>query len=102
MTAECTNNKVFDLTGIAELPIEEAWEELVKTAKEAVGTRDLDDFRDVCSPSPPRQVGGCLEDWHRFPHPSMHQSHECTTADLSYVGSQGVQEGCWRSHVRRA
>ncbi|KAL8662652.1 MAG: hypothetical protein Q9202_004517 [Teloschistes flavicans] len=47
MTAECTNNKVFDLTGIAELPIEEAWEELVKTAKEAVETRDLDDFRDA-------------------------------------------------------
>ncbi|KAL8904130.1 MAG: hypothetical protein Q9207_003481 [Kuettlingeria erythrocarpa] len=47
ITSECTKNKVFDLDQIADLPIEEAWENVVKTAKEAVETRDLDEFRDA-------------------------------------------------------
>ncbi|KAL8649289.1 MAG: hypothetical protein Q9210_004492 [Variospora velana] len=50
ITSECTNNKVFDLESITTLPVEEAWANVVRTAKEAVETRDLDDFRDVCSP----------------------------------------------------
>ncbi|KAL8689282.1 MAG: hypothetical protein Q9218_005014 [Villophora microphyllina] len=45
MTSECKNNKVFDVDDVATLPAEEAWDEVVKTAKEAVETRDLDDFR---------------------------------------------------------
>lgn len=53
ITSECAKNKVFDLDKIADLPIEEAWENVVKTAKEAVESRDLDDFREVCChPSP--------------------------------------------------
>ncbi|KAL9584399.1 MAG: hypothetical protein Q9203_004675 [Teloschistes exilis] len=47
VTSECTNNKVFDLADVAELPVEEAWDELVKSAKEAVESRDLDDFRNA-------------------------------------------------------
>ncbi|KAI4106409.1 MAG: hypothetical protein L6R37_002207 [Teloschistes peruensis] len=47
VTSECTNNKVFDLVDVAELPVEEAWDELVKSAKEAVESRDLDDFRNA-------------------------------------------------------
>ncbi|KAL8926999.1 MAG: hypothetical protein Q9208_002544 [Pyrenodesmia sp. 3 TL-2023] len=47
ITSECTKNKVFDLDKIADLPIEEAWENVVKTAKEAVESRDLDDFREA-------------------------------------------------------
>ncbi|KAI4144771.1 MAG: hypothetical protein LQ341_002573 [Variospora aurantia] len=37
---------------ITTLPVEEAWANVVRTAKEAVETRDLDDFRDVRSPQP--------------------------------------------------
>ncbi|KAL8704445.1 MAG: hypothetical protein Q9201_002403 [Fulgogasparrea decipioides] len=47
ITSECKNNKVFDTDNVATLPAEEAWEEVVKTAKEAVETRDLDDFRNA-------------------------------------------------------
>ncbi|KAL8752473.1 MAG: hypothetical protein Q9184_005722 [Pyrenodesmia sp. 2 TL-2023] len=47
ITSECTKNKVFDLDKIADLPIEEAWENVVKTAKEAVESRDLDEFREA-------------------------------------------------------
>lgn len=50
ITSKCTNNKVFDLDEITTLPIEEAWANVVKTAKEAVETRDLDEFRDVRGP----------------------------------------------------
>ncbi|KAL9004054.1 MAG: hypothetical protein Q9188_003119 [Gyalolechia gomerana] len=46
LTAECTNNKVFDHDNVATLPVEEAWADVVKTAKEAIENRDLDDFRD--------------------------------------------------------
>lgn len=49
MTAECKDNMAFNLDDVATLPIEEAWDQLVKTAKEAVETRDLDDFRTVRS-----------------------------------------------------
>ncbi|KAL9580602.1 MAG: hypothetical protein Q9212_004397 [Teloschistes hypoglaucus] len=45
VTSECSNNMVFDPEEVAELPVEEAWKELVKTAKEAAENRDLDDFR---------------------------------------------------------
>ncbi|KAL8720293.1 MAG: hypothetical protein Q9225_002831 [Loekoesia sp. 1 TL-2023] len=47
ITSECTNNKVFDYDNVETLPAEEAWANVVKTAKEAVETRDLDDFRDA-------------------------------------------------------
>ncbi|KAL8734084.1 MAG: hypothetical protein Q9181_003329 [Wetmoreana brouardii] len=47
ITSECKNNKVFDNDNVATLPPEEAWEEVVKTAKEAVETRDLDEFRNA-------------------------------------------------------
>lgn len=51
MTAECTNNKVFNTNDIETLPVEEAWQNVIKTAKQAVEDRDLDDFRDVSTPS---------------------------------------------------
>ncbi|KAI4179057.1 MAG: hypothetical protein L6R41_008065 [Letrouitia leprolyta] len=47
MTAECTNNKVFNTNDIETLPVEEAWQNVIKTAKQAVEDRDLDDFRDA-------------------------------------------------------
>lgn len=73
MTSECTNNKVFDLVDVAELPVEEAWDELVKSAKEAVESRDLDDFRNVRVSTLPQFLRGYLEDRHRSLFPSMHQ-----------------------------
>lgn len=36
---------VYD--NVATMPVEEAWENVVNTAKEAVESRDLDDFREV-------------------------------------------------------
>ncbi|KAI4130495.1 MAG: hypothetical protein LQ338_001726 [Usnochroma carphineum] len=47
LTSECTNNKAFDYDNVATLPIEEAWTNVVNTAKEAIETRDLDDFREA-------------------------------------------------------
>ncbi|KAL8992654.1 MAG: hypothetical protein Q9169_006935 [Polycauliona sp. 2 TL-2023] len=48
MLSECTNNKVFEhLATVAVMSEEDAWNEVVRTAKEAVETRDLDDFRDA-------------------------------------------------------
>lgn len=50
MISECTNNKVFDIDNVAVVPVHVAWEALVKTAREAIENRDLDDFRDVRVP----------------------------------------------------
>lgn len=52
MLSECTNNKVFDhLAKVATMSEEDAWNNVVRTAKEAVETRELDDFREVCHDS---------------------------------------------------
>lgn len=40
---DCTNNRVFDLSNIAEATVEVAWENLVKADAE----KDLDDVRAV-------------------------------------------------------
>ncbi|KAI4264349.1 MAG: hypothetical protein L6R42_000534 [Xanthoria sp. 1 TBL-2021] len=48
MLSECTNNKVFDhLAKVATMSEEDAWNNVVRTAKEAVETRELDDFREA-------------------------------------------------------
>ncbi|KAL8833138.1 MAG: hypothetical protein Q9170_004470 [Blastenia crenularia] len=47
ITSECTKNKVFDYDKVDDLPVEEAWANVLTTAKEAVQSRDLDDFRDA-------------------------------------------------------
>ncbi|KAI4092483.1 MAG: hypothetical protein LQ339_007922 [Xanthoria mediterranea] len=45
--SECTNKKVFDfLANLPTLSEEDAWNNVIRTAKEAVGTRELDDFRE--------------------------------------------------------
>ena len=51
MLSECTNKKVFDfLANVPDMSEDEAWNNVVRTAKEATETRDLDDFRDVRRP----------------------------------------------------
>ncbi|KAL8780276.1 MAG: hypothetical protein Q9213_006552 [Squamulea squamosa] len=46
--SECTNNMVFDyLANVAVMSEEDAWNHVVSSAKEAVETRDLDEFRDA-------------------------------------------------------
>ncbi|KAL8671331.1 MAG: hypothetical protein Q9168_004168 [Polycauliona sp. 1 TL-2023] len=51
MLSECTNNKVFEhLEKVAVMSEEDAWNGVVRTAKEAVDTRDLDEFREVYDP----------------------------------------------------
>ncbi|KAL8657231.1 MAG: hypothetical protein Q9226_002126 [Calogaya cf. arnoldii] len=48
MLSECTNNKVFDhLANVATMSEEDAWNNVVRTAKEAVETRELDEFREA-------------------------------------------------------
>ena len=42
-TAECTANRVFDTSGVADMSAEDAWDALQKADEE----RDLDDFREV-------------------------------------------------------
>ncbi|CAO1603130.1 hypothetical protein XANCAGTX0491_006723 [Xanthoria calcicola] len=45
--SECTNKKVFDfLDNVPTLSEGDAWNNVIRTAKEAVGTRELDDFRE--------------------------------------------------------
>ena len=52
MLSECTNNKVFDyLANVPTMSEEEAWNGVVQSAREAVDSHDLDDFRKVCHPS---------------------------------------------------
>ncbi|KAI4089406.1 MAG: hypothetical protein LQ344_005408 [Seirophora lacunosa] len=46
ITSECTNNKVFDFVNVTTLPADDAWANVLSTAREAVETRDLDDFRE--------------------------------------------------------
>ena len=41
--SECTENRVFDTSGIADMAAEDAWEALQKADED----RDLDDFREV-------------------------------------------------------
>ncbi|KAL9052556.1 MAG: hypothetical protein Q9206_004266 [Seirophora lacunosa] len=47
ITSECTNNKVFDFANVTTLPADDAWANVLSTAREAVETRDLDDFREA-------------------------------------------------------
>ena len=51
MLSECTNKKVFDfLANVPDMSEDDAWSNVVRTAKEAADTRDLDEFREVCHP----------------------------------------------------
>lgn len=51
LQSECTNKKVFDfLANVPTMSEDDAWSNVVRTAKEAADTRDLDDFREVCRP----------------------------------------------------
>ncbi|KAL8707746.1 MAG: hypothetical protein Q9220_007266 [cf. Caloplaca sp. 1 TL-2023] len=47
ITSDCTNNKVFDYDKVDTLSVEDAWAGLIKAAKEAAESRELDDFRDA-------------------------------------------------------
>ena len=57
MTSECKGNKKFDMDDVANLPIEEAWVDVVETANNAARSRDLDDFRTVRHPISARRDG---------------------------------------------
>ncbi|KAL8842030.1 MAG: hypothetical protein Q9205_005050 [Flavoplaca limonia] len=48
MVSECTNKKVFDfLANVPSMSEDDAWSNVVRAAKEAADTRDLDEFREA-------------------------------------------------------
>ncbi|KAI4160215.1 MAG: hypothetical protein LQ342_005927 [Letrouitia transgressa] len=47
ITSECKNNKVFDLSDVESLSIEDAWSKLIAAGRKAVENRDFDDFREA-------------------------------------------------------